>query len=132
MIPTTQMTRPPSEPTLEGHPAGVTSTAAGNDTNTQQRNPMSPDNVQASTATAQDGLQHSTPTFFAEPEIVINTDGLNVVAAPGEDRDGHDVVSLAISTGPVLFDINFTPAQAAVVGAELIESAKVFTDGGAA
>ncbi|ORL01543.1 hypothetical protein [Prescottella equi] len=92
---------------------------------------MSTDKVQAPT-TATQGAQHSTPTFFAEPEIVINTDGLQVVAAPGEDRLGNDVVSLAISAGPVLFDINFTPAQAAVVGAELIESAKVFTDGGAA
>lgn len=130
MNPTTQMTRPPSGPTLEGHPAGVTSTAAGNDTNTLERNPMSTDKVQAPT-TATQGARHSTPTFFAEPEIVINTDGLKVVAAPGEDRDGNDVVSLAISVGSVLVDINFTPAQAAAVGAELVDSAKVFTDGGA-
>lgn len=41
MNPTAPMTRPPSELTLEGHPAGVTSTSAGNDTNTLERNPMS-------------------------------------------------------------------------------------------
>lgn len=83
------------------------------------------------TTTEPAGLQHSTPTFFAEPEIVINTDGLKVLAAPGEDRDGNDVVSLAISVGSVLVDINLTPAQAKVVGAELVESSKAFDDGGA-
>lgn len=70
-------------------------------------------------------LPYSQPTFYAEPQPVIDLDGFSVIADPAEDCKGREVVTLGLIAGPVKIDVNLTPEQSLALSEQLADSALV-------
>ncbi|MGM5069792.1 hypothetical protein EU244_033760 [Rhodococcus qingshengii] len=70
-------------------------------------------------------LSYSQPTFYAEPQPVIDLDGFSVIADPAEDCKGREVVTLGLIVGPVKIDVNLTPEQSLALAEQLADSALV-------
>ncbi|MGB3362600.1 MAG: hypothetical protein WBB10_27530 [Rhodococcus qingshengii] len=70
-------------------------------------------------------LPYSQPTFYAEPQPVIDLDGFSVIAGPAEDCEGRDVVTLGLIVGPTKIDVNLTPEQSLALAEQLADSAFV-------
>ncbi|MDV6275407.1 hypothetical protein R3Q06_18080 [Rhodococcus erythropolis] len=70
-------------------------------------------------------LSYSRPTFYSEPQPVIDLDGFSVIADSAEDCEGREVVTLGLVVGPVKIDVNLTPEQSLALAEQLADSALV-------
>lgn len=55
---------------------------------------------------------HRTVSYFALPIPTVETENLLIVTGAGEDEDGNDVVTLAVTAGPVQFEITLSREDA--------------------
>ncbi|KDE14220.1 hypothetical protein [Rhodococcus aetherivorans] len=62
---------------------------------------------------------HTQVTYYSLPIPTVETDDLLIVTGLGEDEDGNDVITLAVTAGPVQFEIALSREDAANLADDL-------------
>lgn len=107
------------------HAAATADVISAVETNPQARNEFTMNDTTTTPENEAAALSYSRPTFYAEPQPVIDLDGFSVIADSAEDCEGREIVSLGLVVGPVKIDVNLTPEQSLALAEELADSALI-------